>query len=1185
MKQKHLLKSLLLLLAIMAGSSAWADTVTDELTQSWTGVTGTSYTEWSGKKSKSDAVYAGQSAGGNSSIQLRSNNNNSGVITTTSGGKVKKVTVTWNSNTASGRTLNVYGKNTAYSAATDLYDTSKQGTLLGTIVNGTSTELTVTGDYEYIGFRSASAAMYLDQVDITWEVGNSDNRTATTVDINATGITNTNVFTGTAAGTLAATVMAGNDAVQGATVTWSTEDTDVATVDATTGTVTLVAAGTAVITATYEGDNTYQPSTATYTLTVTNNDPNAPGSVNNPYTVAQARAAIDANSGVTGVYATGIVSEIVTAYDSQYGNITYNISADGSTTADQLQAYRGKGKNGADFTSADDIQVGDVVVVYGNLKKYTKDGVDTYEFNQGNELVSLQRVEKPATPTISPAEGTFYEAKNVTISCETEGAVIYYTIEARFGGEVYNPESVTNYKLYSEPISLGLQNYSLTYTIRAYAEKDGKKSNVAENTIIIDLQKYVVVTPLDINLGIEGGTGTLSVSFINYPDYLSDTAGFHYWKRTETGTLLLDDNVPSWFHIKYSEDYSTLTYTVDPNTTTEARAIEVDFWVKNTFSDRIHFTQEGIVPDYAVLPFEFDGGKADIENTAGLTQDGLGSDYSSSPKLRFDNTDDALVLKFNERPGTLTFDIKGNNFSSGTFTVQTSEDGVTYTDLATYTELGATQSEEFNDLGENVRYIKWIYTEKSSGNVALGNIKLEKPSTDPVITVAKTLVELTSSKADGTIDLTYSNLDIDDMDDFGVQFYDAEGNELSSNEEPAWILVEIAEQDPQIGEGYVVSYVIEANEGEARTTYFKVFAAGGNDFVYSDLVTVSQAAYVAPGNWVLTDLADLTENDVFVIVGNNGDTYALPNDAGTSAPSVKEVSVVENTLSGEIAANLQWNLTSEEGGYIFYPNGNVDSWLYCTNGNNGVRVGTGDAKHFTLSGGYLTTTETEEQRYIGIYNSQDWRCYTNTTGNISGQTFSFYKKVSAEVESITVSAAGYRTYCSENALDFSAVEGLTAYKATISSDNKVSFTEVEKVPAGEGVLLKGAAATYDIPVINAADALEGNAFIGVTEETTIDTAPANGIYVLMNPEGGQGVGFYKTTGSTFTLGANTAYLPAKAGGARSFIGFDFDNTTTAIEGIANVENRNGEVYNLQGQRVSKAQKGLYIVGGKKVLVK
>ncbi len=158
-----------LLTALLTFSVGWAATVTDVLTRATTGVTGTSYTEWSGKTVTSTAIYAGQSAGGNSSIQLRSDKSNSGVITTASGGKVKSITVEWYSSTSNGRTLNVYGKNAAYSAATELYDASNQGTLLGTIVKGTSTSLTISGDYEYIGFRSASGAMYLTSVTIEWD--------------------------------------------------------------------------------------------------------------------------------------------------------------------------------------------------------------------------------------------------------------------------------------------------------------------------------------------------------------------------------------------------------------------------------------------------------------------------------------------------------------------------------------------------------------------------------------------------------------------------------------------------------------------------------------------------------------------------------------------------------------------------------------------------------------------------------------------------------------------------------------------------------------------------------------------------------------------------------------------------------------------------------------------------------
>lgn len=404
MKQKllnnfRLRATLFVAMLCAAFTGAWAETKTDVLNQLWTGVSGTNYKEVSNLEgSASDAVYKAQCAGGNSSIQLRSNSSNSGVVSTTSGGKVRSITVTWNSNTTSGRTLNVYGKSEAYSAASDLYNSSSQGTLLGTIVCGTSTKLEIESDYEYIGFRSASGAMYLNEVQIEWEVdGGGSSSVSTTTTIDASGITNTDVYAGTEAGALSATVSAGETIINNATITWSGNNDAVATIDASTGAVTLVAAGSVTFTATYAGvEDTYSPSSKTYVMTVTNSDPNVPGTENNPYTVAQAREAIDAGAGVTGVYATGIVSKIVTAYNSQYGNISYNISADGTETADQLLAYRGKSYNGGNFTSEDDIKVGDFVVVYGNLTKYNS----TYEFAADNQLVSLDRP-VVTTPTIT----------------------------------------------------------------------------------------------------------------------------------------------------------------------------------------------------------------------------------------------------------------------------------------------------------------------------------------------------------------------------------------------------------------------------------------------------------------------------------------------------------------------------------------------------------------------------------------------------------------------------------------------------------------------------------------------------------------------------------------------------------------------------------------------------------------
>ena len=142
--------------------------VTDVLDKEFTGISSTDYGSWSNKTSNSSAVYAGQSAGGNDSIQLRSNNSNSGIVTTSSGGRAAKVSVVWNSATASGRTIDIYGDTTAYTNPTELYNSPK-GTKVGSIKYGTSTELEISGNYTFIGIRSNSGALYLSSVSIKWE--------------------------------------------------------------------------------------------------------------------------------------------------------------------------------------------------------------------------------------------------------------------------------------------------------------------------------------------------------------------------------------------------------------------------------------------------------------------------------------------------------------------------------------------------------------------------------------------------------------------------------------------------------------------------------------------------------------------------------------------------------------------------------------------------------------------------------------------------------------------------------------------------------------------------------------------------------------------------------------------------------------------------------------------------------
>lgn len=120
-------------------------------------------------------------------------------------------------------------------------------------------------------------------------------------------------------------------------------------------------------------------------------------------TVAQGLAAIpNANDEIDGVIVKGTVSYISSVDTTTYHNATYYISDDGNRT-NELEIYRGKGLNNADITNTHDIQVGDVVLVYGNLKYYSG---TTKEFLQGNYLLDLDR---PASsnPSITITEASF----------------------------------------------------------------------------------------------------------------------------------------------------------------------------------------------------------------------------------------------------------------------------------------------------------------------------------------------------------------------------------------------------------------------------------------------------------------------------------------------------------------------------------------------------------------------------------------------------------------------------------------------------------------------------------------------------------------------------------------------------------------------------------------------------------
>ena len=192
---------------------------------------------------------------------------------------------------------------------------------------------------------------------------------------------------------------------------------------------------------------------------------------------------------------------------------------------------------------------------------------------------------------------------------------------------------------------------------------------------------------------------------------------------------------------------------------------------------------------------------------------------------------------------------------------------------------------------------------------------------------------------------------------------------------------------------------------------------------------------------------------------------------------------------------------------------------------------------------------------------------------------------------VTISSAGMATFSSEYALDFTNSD-VKAYIVSVFSpeDHQLTLTRLDKVPAQTGLLLKGAQGSYNIPTTNYT-AGTANMLKPILEDVVLQ--PTEGDYtnfVLTRYNGN--VGFYRFA-QPQSYSAGKAYLQiqtalvelANQNGVKGFVlNFDDEDDPTAIS-VIEEESTDDEIYNIAGQRMNKAQKGINIMNGKKVLVK
>lgn len=237
------------------------------------------------------------------------------------------------------------------------------------------------GEATSVSFTASGAQVRATQIVVTIEIPSPSSVATPTFSPEA------GTYTSTQSVTLACET-------DGATIYYTTDDST-PTSSSTVYTSAISVSETTTIKAIAKKDDNYSSvASATYTIYPVLHA----GTEADPYTVADARNAIDANTGLSNVYVAGIVCE--GGSELSGGAMNYWISDDGTET-NKFEIYKGKGISGEDFSSTDDVQVGDEVVVTGTIKKFNS----TYEFQSGSQLASLNH---PSTPliTVTPSSLT-----------------------------------------------------------------------------------------------------------------------------------------------------------------------------------------------------------------------------------------------------------------------------------------------------------------------------------------------------------------------------------------------------------------------------------------------------------------------------------------------------------------------------------------------------------------------------------------------------------------------------------------------------------------------------------------------------------------------------------------------------------------------------------------------------------
>ena len=960
-----------------------------------------------------------------------------------------------------------------------------------------------------ITFDSQSNQIGIKNLTLTYDYsgGSGDDQgVATSVVISDKAITNTDVHVSDEAGSLSATVVAGETTLSGATVTWSGNNDAVATIDAT-GAVTLVGAGVVTFTAAYAGvSGEYKPSSATYEMTVTDSTP------------------------FTG------------------GDVTFDAKADkGNTT----QGAGSIVKNGVTFYCSNGI--------LGNGSEYRiyKNSVTTFTLSA--DAVASGYVIKSIAFTCTgsnPASGfADQEGWTTNVSDGTwTGAAASVSFTAS-GAQVRATEIVVTVGQAAALSSITLSgDYPTTFHVGDAFSYEG----------IVVTANYEDQTTKDVT-----ASATFSEPDMTSVGIKTVTVSYTEGEVTKTATYDITVNAPATLvSISLSGTYPT-EFGQGDAFSSEGIVVTANYddqSTKNVTEDATFTGYDMNVLGEQTVTVSYEGQEATYTITVVEKKGTATNPYTVAEAVAYIGTLGSATSATEVYVSGIISQVDSFNSSYGSITYWISDDGTTEGQMEVYSGLNI-NGEQFSaqddlQVGDIVTVKGFVKMYNKTPEFDKNNqlVSIERPvDTTPSIELGDNEINAFAEGTDGVIIVGYKNITTVVAEVF---YCDAEGNAATYD----WITASINDINN-------LEYIIDVNEStEARTAYMKVYALDddAND-VYSELITINQAGYVAPATlpFAWEGGADNGKSSLEAMTGVT--TNDLGNDyAASNAPYRVKLDGTGDYI--QVQTDCQPVLVSLD---VKMLGGGSSSTITVQESADGETFT--DVEELTIEGAqntilYLQTANAFDAatRYVRLY---------FTKGSNVGLGGIAIEK---EFDVATVGEAGYATYVTKHNVSFPKDVAFIATSLGYDQEKDekyVSFTQVTSVPKGTPVVLKSEG-EYTLTPVADPESAEGNLL-----KASDGTVEGNGtIYVLAKPAG-KNVGFYAVQKGT-TVAEGKAYLEVAKPGVKGFA-FSFADQADGINEVnGQWSTANGQsIYNLAGQRIQKMQKGINIVNGKKVVLK